>query len=304
MSTGTGLVTNHPMSDSTRTSADGGTSDTLNVEDLFATDDTDISIDDGESDDRATTARTEGATTGSESTTPGTGTATPDAEDTTADELFAQLRDEHDDAEQAHAIDHVTDESPEDILARADEDAEHVDQIDDSIRADEGALDDLLLTERREADGFLWVETETDEPDAPGGDVAALFEADSSDDDGSDASEWSDESDDFSLSDATDDSFEARAPTFGAATFGADEFGADEFGADAAAFDRDAEAASADAENATEPVEAAESGEESVETAELDDSGDTESRETGDPADADDASSDGLAARIRSILTG
>lgn len=301
MSPGTGLVTNHPMSDSTRTSADGGTSDTLNVEDLFATDDTDISIDDGESDDRATTARTEGATTGSKSTTPGTGTATPDAEDTTADELFAQLRDEHDDAEQAHAIDHVTDESPEDIMARADEDAEHVDRIDDSIRADEGALDDLLLTERREADGFLWVETETDEPDAPGGDVAALFEADSSDDDGSDASEWSDESDDFSLSDATDDSFEARAPTFDA----------DGFGADAAAFDDDAEPDSADAEpdsataeNATESVEAAESGEEGVETAELDDSGDTESGETGDPADADDASSDGLAARIRSILTG
>lgn len=301
MSPGTGLVTNHPMSDSTRTSADGGTSDTLNVEDLFATDDTDISIDDGESDDRATTARTEGATTGSKSTTPGTGTATPDAEDTTADELFAQLRDEHDDAEQAHAIDHVTDESPEDIMARADEDAEHVDRIDDSIRADEGALDDLLLTERREADGFLWVETETDEPAAPGGDVAALFEADSSDDDGSDASEWSDESDDFSLSDATDDSFEARAPTFDA----------DGFGADAAAFDDDAEPDSADAEpdsataeNATESVEAAESGEEGVETAELDDSGDTESGETGDPADADDASSDGLAARIRSILTG
>ena len=37
------------MSESTRTTADGGDSDTLDVEDLFATDETDISIDDGES---------------------------------------------------------------------------------------------------------------------------------------------------------------------------------------------------------------------------------------------------------------
>jgi len=254
MSSGAGLLTNHPMSESTRTTADGGTSDALDVEALFATDDTDISIDDGESDDRTTTANTE-------ATTPGSGTATPDAEDTTADELFAQLRDEHDDAEQAHAVDDVTDESPEDIMARADEDAEHVDQIDDSIRADEGALDDLLLTERREADGFLWVETDADDLDAPG-------------DDG------------FSLDDDIDESFEARAATFDT----------DDFGADAAAFDDgasdDAEAnENDDSKGATEDARAAtEDARADVDDAQAE--------------DGDDDGADGLAARIRSILTG
>lgn len=270
MSPGTGLLTNHPMSESTRTSADGGTSDTLNVEDLFATDDTDISIDDGESDDGTTTASTE---------------TTPDAEDTTADELFAQLRDEHDDAEQAHAVDDVTDESPEDIMARADEAAEHVDQIDESIRADEGALDDLLLTERREADGFLWVETENDDASD---DVAALFEADASDGDGRDddasddvgrdddqraATGQSAGDDDFSLAAGTDDSFETRAATFDA----------DDFGADASSLDDAAQASEdSDGQDVNDDLQAA----------------------NDDPQDADDDNSDGLAARIRSILTG
>ena len=286
MSTGTGLLTNHPMSDSTRTTADGGTSDTLNVEDLFATDDTDISIEDGESDDGTTTASTE--------TTPGTGTATPDAEDTTADELFAQLRDEHDDAEQAHAVDDVTDESPEDIMARADEDAEHVDQIDDSIRADEGALDDLLLTERREADGFLWVETDADDDvDATGDDVAAMFEADDSVDDRREDDRREDDrreddqraeheqsaaDDGFSLDDDTDESFEARAATFDT----------DDFGVAAAAFD----------DGASDDAEAVDSEETQAATEEA-------QAEGGDPSDEDDdGGADGLAARIRSILTG
>jgi len=269
MSSEQGLVTNHSMSESTRTTTDGGRSDALNVEDLFATDDTDISIEDGESDDGTTTASTE--------TTPGTGTATPDAEDTTADELFAQLRDEHDDAEQAHAVDDVTDESPEDIMARADEDAEHVDQIDDSIRADEGALDDLLLTERREADGFLWVETDGDDPDAAGDDVAAMFEADDADGDQRAESEQSAADDDFSLDDA-DDSFEARAATFDT----------DDFDAAAAAFEGDA----------TDDAEAVDSEETQAATEEA-------QAEGGDPSDEDDDDgADGLAARIRSILTG
>ena len=267
MCPGQGSLTNHPMSESTGTSADGGTSDTLNVEDLFATDDTDISIDDGESTDRTTTASTDA--------TPGTGRATPAAEDTTADELFAQLRDEHDDAEQAHAVDDVTDESPEVIMARADEETEHVDQIDDSIRADEGALDELLLTERREADGFRWVETETDDASD---DVAGLFggdgsETDGTQSDGSDgeqrpATEGAADGDDFSLATGTEDSFEARA-----ATFDADDIDAADFDADATAF-----------EDAGGAEDASDAG--------------------GSEDDDDDDGSDGLAARIRSILTG
>ena len=85
------------MSESTRTTADGDESDTLDVEDLFGTDETDISDDDG------------GESTDDDPATPGSGTVTPDAEDTTADELFAQLREEQDDADQAHAVDDVAD---------------------------------------------------------------------------------------------------------------------------------------------------------------------------------------------------
>jgi hypothetical protein len=279
------------MSDSTRTTADGGTSDALNVEDLFATDDTAISIDDEESADRTTTERTE--------TTPGTGTVTPDAEDTTADELFAQLRDEHDDAEQAHAVDDVTDESPDDIMARADAEAEHVDQIDDSIRADEGALDDLLLTERREADGFLWVETGTDDADATEDDVAALFEADDSDGEQRAESEQTAANDDFSLADETDDSFEAGAATFDA----------DDFGADTATFDDATEADNPESGDVAEtsdeaaPADRAETDDAAVETDDAAVETDDAAAEVEDAAAEAEDDSDGLAARIRSILT-
>lgn len=114
--------------------------------DLFATEDTAVSIDDEEPED---------APVDSEPSAPGTTSVTSDPEDTTADESFAQLRDEHADAGRAHAADEVGDGSPENIVARVDEETAHVDQIDDSIRAEQGALDDLPLAARREADGFL-----------------------------------------------------------------------------------------------------------------------------------------------------
>lgn len=272
------------MSESTRTTADGGDSDTLNVEDLFATDETDISIDEEESDD--------------ETVTPGSGTVTPDAEDTTADELFAQLREEQDDADQAHAVDELADESPDEIMARADEEEEHVDQIDDAIRADEGALDDLLLTERREADGFLWVETE-DEDTTDG--VGSLFapddssptddrsEPDSVDESSTDASAA--ESDDgFSLTDDTSGSFDARAATFDSED--------DDFAIDPAAFDDDEDAST------TASGDAALASDDEPNDADDDTDGDAPESTADDEQDSDDDGDDGLASRIRSILTG
>jgi hypothetical protein len=289
------------MSESTRNTADGGESDTLDVEDLFATDETDISIEDGESDD--------------ETVTPGSGTVSPDAEDTTAEELFAQLRAEQDDADQAHAVDDFGDETPDEIMARADEEEEHVDQIDDSIRADEGALDDLLLTERREADGFLWVETEEDAAGGPADDVGSLFapedgssteeESDqaSADASNTDASAAEGSDDDFSLTDDSAGSFDARAATF--------DTEADDFAVDATAFDDDDEDAS------TGPSEDASTG--PSEDASLDGDDDqndaTAHQNDADHVDGNDPEStgddeqesdddEGLASRIRSILTG
>lgn len=278
------------MSESTRTTADGGTSDTLDVEDLFATDDTDISIDDGESDDQPVT--------------PGSATVTPDAEDTTADELFAQLRAEQDDADQAHAVDDLAEESPDEIMARADEDEAHVDQIDASIRADEGALDDLLLTERREADGFLWVETEDDA--ATDEDIGSLFASDDESDASipeADTAEAGDADDGFSLSDDPAGSFDARAATF-------DD--ADDFAADAAAFTDDDESDTDDVDATAEDGEADESTPDLFPDSPDDDEVATPDASDRDSERADAASAsrddaddeDGLASRIRSILTG
>ncbi|NHN40375.1 hypothetical protein G9C85_01825 [Halorubellus sp. JP-L1] len=259
------------MSEPTSTSPEAGRSDTLDVEDLFGTDDTDVSIDDEASDDHTTTPDT--------ATTPG-------PEDTTANELFQQLRDEHDDDDSATAVTDVAGESPEDIMARADEEEAHVDQIDDAIRADERALDDLLLTERREADGFLWVETEDDAERTA--DVSSLFatgddeaSADTTVDDATAIDDPATGRDDFSLSDdAGSGSFEERAATF-------DDVDLD----DAAVTDGE------------DPDDAAVTDDEDPDATvdEPDTSG--ASDESADEPD-DDGEKGGLASRIRSILTG
>jgi hypothetical protein len=281
------------MSESTRTSADGGEPDTLNVEELFATDDTDISIDDGESTDGTDTPATE--------------TVAPEPEDTTAGELFQQLRDEHDDGSASNTVDELTDESPEAIMARADEPAEHVDPLDDAIRADEGALDDLLLTERREADGFLWIETDDDATANEGvDDLGSLLEHSDTADAPTSTTEASTH-DEPEVDDATSDdgfalstdepaSFDARAATFDDAAFrgddATDESPTTDDGEDAGA--DEATKADASTEAAADAgTEAAVDGDETPD---------------GDDATDDDATDDdgggGLAARIRSILSG
>jgi len=270
------------MAESSSDSSEGGRSESLNVDDLFATDDTDISIDDGESTDDTDISIDDGESTDS-TATPGTATTTPEPEDTTAGELFQQLRDEHDDADQAEAapdVTAVTDESPADIMARADAETAHVDQIDDAIRADEGALDDLLLTGRREADGFLWVETDDD--DGRAGELGSMFDGD---DDGAEPA-----ADEFSLPDDDGESFDERAATFDAT---------EALDVDASAFGGgdDPDWTDEDSDASTGELDATSASSSTVES-------------DGAAADADDGATDpdddgdGLASRIRSILTG
>lgn len=175
------------MAETSRTNENGSDPDSLDVEDLFATDETDLSIDDEES--RAGPS--------------GSGVAAERPEDTTADELFDVLRNEHDEPG-GEVSDDIAGETPEDLMARADETASHVDQIDAAIRPDEDALGDLLLTGRREANGFLWVDT-----DDASTDEASNHEA-RTDESGTDEAS--------NDQDATDPAPTADGPTSGAST--------------------------------------------------------------------------------------
>ncbi|MFC7215951.1 hypothetical protein ACFQO4_17920 [Saliphagus sp. GCM10025334] len=97
-----------------------------------------------------------------------------DVEDVTAADLFSQLRDEAADSGMDEVLE---DESPEEIIASADEDDEPDYDVDDEL-VDEGALDDLLLTGRTRSDEFLWVDSGDDSSSAGDGDSGAT-EADS-----------------------------------------------------------------------------------------------------------------------------
>ncbi|USZ72352.1 hypothetical protein [Natronosalvus halobius] len=93
-----------------------------------------------------------------------------DVEDVTAADLFSQLRDE---AAANPGMDEVLeDESPEEIIASADEVDEPDHDVDDEL-VDEGALDDLLLTGRTRSDEFLWVDSGDDSSSADDGDSGA-----------------------------------------------------------------------------------------------------------------------------------
>mgnify|MGYP000153303065 CR=1 FL=1 len=139
----------------------GGDEADLDIDDLFAS-----SGDDGSEDEP----------TDEKATPEGTG-GRDEIEDTTADELFQQLsaevaEEEDDTVDEADPFEELSDESPEEIIASADEEVEHVDEVDDAIAADDELFDTLLLPEREEEDGFLWVQTEADE-EASGDDTAA-----------------------------------------------------------------------------------------------------------------------------------
>lgn len=87
-----------------------------------------------------------------------------EADDLTAGEVFDRLRS----AEPATSADSETvyselvDEDPEDIVAAADEPTDEPAPEDDDILADADALDSLLLPDRTEEDGFLWVDADSD----------------------------------------------------------------------------------------------------------------------------------------------
>ncbi|WP_435318210.1 hypothetical protein [Haloarchaeobius sp. TZWSO28] len=100
---------------------------------------------------------------------------TEDIEDVTAGELFQQLSTDHaPTVESPDGYAELSDESPEEIIASADEAVEPMDEVDEAIAADDDLLDDLLLSGRTKADGFLWVETDADEDsDASDDDVDA-----------------------------------------------------------------------------------------------------------------------------------
>ncbi|MWV40082.1 hypothetical protein [Natrialba sp. INN-245] len=75
-------------------------------------------------------------------------------EDQTAATVFGQLKDEVD---RSGTDELLADESPEDIIASADE-PEPEPEVDDDLLADEEALTNLLLTERTKGEEFLWID--------------------------------------------------------------------------------------------------------------------------------------------------
>lgn len=78
-------------------------------------------------------------------------------EDLTAADVFNQLRDEVSASDETNTV--LEEESPEDIIASADDPVVEADEIDDDL-VDEGALDSLLLTGRTKGEEFLWVDSD------------------------------------------------------------------------------------------------------------------------------------------------
>ncbi|WP_255167095.1 hypothetical protein [Natrononativus amylolyticus] len=90
-------------------------------------------------------------------------TARPDDGTVAADDLFAQLQREAGDA----GDDLLTGETPEEIIASADEPSDESDGRDDDLLADANALEDLLLADRREGEEFLWIDSGSGTDAAP-----------------------------------------------------------------------------------------------------------------------------------------
>lgn len=108
---------------------------------------------------------------------PRDGTAAVTVEDRTAADVFDELQTEA--SAGVDVSDLLADESPEDIIASADEPAEPAARVDDDLTVDDETLGDLLLTDRTEGEEFLWVDAgdadgsefstaATDDPDPAG----------------------------------------------------------------------------------------------------------------------------------------
>lgn len=87
---------------------------------------------------------------------PRDGTAAVTVEDRTAADVFDELQTEA--SAGVDVSDLLADESPEDIIASADEPAEPAADVDDDLTVDDETLGDLLLTDRTEGEEFLWVD--------------------------------------------------------------------------------------------------------------------------------------------------
>ncbi|WP_439026245.1 hypothetical protein [Haloarchaeobius sp. DT45] len=237
-------------------------------------------------------------------TEPENPTESDDIEDVTAGELFQQLSADHAatvDSDDGYA--ELSDETPEEIIASADEAVEPMDEVDDAIAADDDLLDDLLLSGRTKADGFLWVETADDDAD-PEDEVASLFDS-SPEESGPAPAEPAASDAEPATSDSTPDHDSGTE--------------AGSVDAEPAEPTHDAESAPTDAAEPAEPTDAAES-DPSLDTrsaldATFDDPPEADDRDEADTADAsseddeadddtdDDGSSGGLASKIRSILS-
>ncbi|MFC6718104.1 hypothetical protein ACFQGT_10740 [Natrialbaceae archaeon GCM10025810] len=95
-------------------------------------------------------------------------------EDRTAADVFTQLREESANEPDDGVEDLLDDESPEEIIASADEPDHEPEPVDDDLLLDEGELEALLLTGRTKEDEFLWIDSdesddaETDTPASSG----------------------------------------------------------------------------------------------------------------------------------------
>jgi len=100
-------------------------------------------------------------------------------EDRTANDVFAQFREE---ADVADAGEILAGESPEDLIAAADEEGE---PPRDDLVEDAEALDELLLTDRVAGEEFLWIDTDGEgaDPAAEAGDDPETDEDPETDDD-------------------------------------------------------------------------------------------------------------------------
>ena len=76
-------------------------------------------------------------------------------EDRTAADVFNQLKSE---TEGIDTVSVLEDQTPEEIIERADEPDETLEQDDDLVE-DEAALENLLLTGRTKGEEFLWIDT-------------------------------------------------------------------------------------------------------------------------------------------------
>ncbi|SIR88504.1 hypothetical protein SAMN05421752_104187 [Natronorubrum thiooxidans] len=144
-------------------------------------------------------------------------------EDQTAATVFGNLQKN---GSTADDIDDVLDnESPEDIIASADE--PEPEPADDELLVDEGALEELLLTDRTKDQEFLWIDADdTDESAETPADTAASSETDAVDASTTDA--------DGELS--TDDPVESTADTDAPESASSDD-APDEHAAEAAVAD-------------------------------------------------------------------